>query len=467
MTYAGILVLFLFLAANLLSQLLLPKASMKNAALLVSSLLFYGWAGPAYLLLLAGLSLVFWLCGLLIQDSQDAGKRKALLIGPIVLAVTALVVFRYGGLILSTTQSLFDVPKVLPKLAAPLGIAIYTLQLISYLVDVYRGDVPAEKKFWVLLTYSSLFHVSVGGPVLRYRDLRKALSQRRMHPGYISAGISRFALGFAKKFVLADSLALVVDQLLIRSNEGLATVPVVGLWIGVILSAIRVYLTFSGYADMALGLGFMSGLRYAENFDYPFLSASLSGFLSKWMCSVTSFFQDYVLLPLTNGGKNRGFVGLLVSCSLMGLWYGGSWNYLILGVYLALFLYLEQQYFSKLGSVPGGILGVIGIFLFFLLFSFTTLPRLGIALMGMIGLNGNGFFHRAFFAIFPKALPVVILSVLFCLPIGRILHNLYYTRFKDNLNLMTVASLWETVYPILLLIAAVVCILRGWPQLTL
>ena len=467
MTYTGILVLCLFLIANLVSQLLLPTPSMKNAALLVSSLLFYGWAGPGYLLLLVGLSLLFWVCGRLLQDSQDAGKRKALLVGPIVAAVAALVVFRYGGLILSTSQSLFGSPKKLPNLAAPLGIAIYTLQLISYLVDVYRGDVIAEKKFWVLLTYTSLFHVSLAGPVLRYKDIRKAMARRKMHPGYLSAGISRFALGFAKRFILADCLATVVDQFLIRSNQGLAMVPVVGLWIGILLSAIRVYLTLSGYADMALGLGFLSGLRYGENFNYPFLSASLGGFLSKWMSSVTSFFQDYVLFPMTQGGKKRIFVGLMASCVLMGLWYGQSWNFLILGVFLGLFLYLEQMYFSKLGPVPGGVLGVIGMFLFFLLFSFTTLPRLGIALKGLIGLNGNGFFHKEFFVMSPKVLPVIILSVLFCLPVGRILHNLYYAKFQDDLNLMTVATVWETVYPILLLAAAVICILRGAPLLTL
>lgn len=467
MTYTGILVLFLFLTANLLSQLLLPKPSMKNAALLISSLLFYGWAGPGYLILLAGLTLVFWACGRKLQDTQQEGTRKALVAVPVAVAIAALVVFQYAGLILSTSQSLFGFPETLPNLIAPLGISIYTLQLISYLVDVYRGAVPAEQKYWVLLTYVSLFHVSVGGPVLRYRDLRKRLAQRQMHPGYISAGISRFALGFAKKFILADTLVLVVDQILIRSNEGLATVPVTGLWIGVILSAIRVYLTFSGYADMALGLGFMTGLRYAENFNYPFLSASLNGFLSKWMCSITGFFQDYVLSPITGGGKNRAFVGLLVSCVLMGLWYGASWNYLILGLFLAGFLYLEQRYFSRLSAVPGGILGVLGMLIFFLLFSFTTLPRLGLALKGLVGLNGNGFFRKEFFVMFPKALPIVILSVLFCLPVGRILHNLYYAKCKDNLNLMTAASVWETIYPILLLVAAVICILRGTPLLTL
>lgn len=461
MAYVGLLLFSLLLILSLISQVALRSPLARNCALLASSLLFYAFGGIIYILLLVFLTLLFWYCGMLLPDAKSQGAKKALVAVPVIFSLALLIYFKYTAPLLETTRQLFRVPETVPQIVIPLGISVYSLNLISYIVDVYRETLAPEKNFLQLLTYSSLFHLCLGGPLVRYRDVRKRLAARKPRLQNLSVGISRFALGITKALVLAGSLEPLCNQLLARSNQGLLSAPALGLWLGVFFSAIRIYLLLSGYADIACGLGLLSGLRYPDNFDYPLLSCSVTSFYEKWFLSLSSFLQEYVAAPLQTKDGKRKTLAAFVSCVLFGLWFGGSPNFLLLGLFLALATLAEQKLLHKLPAVVRGILGVLGIFLFFFLFSFTSLPRLGIALAGLIGLNHGGFFQSAYLAPALHALPLILVSICFCLPLGNILKNIMHQRFHENLPMMTLVSIWESLYPIVLLILTAVLLFLG------
>lgn len=455
MAYANMLFLILFLAATLLSQTLLKTVKQKNVALLLSSVVFYFWAGPGYMLIPLILSALYWIMGLLLQSKKD----KKYLVIPVVLTVALMVFFKYSAVILNGTQSLIGVPEEIPTIVIPLGIMFYSLNLISYLGDIYHGEIKAETSLLNMLTYGMNFHVALGGPVVRYKDVRRELSARKTNPQNISSGITRFTLGLFKRFLLAEPLTAVEDHLLVRSAEGLASVPVMGIILGVLMSSLRLYITLSAYSDMAVGLGLISGFRYGENFKYPLLSCSMRGFLSKWCCSVTAFFDDYVAVPLSRRMSRP--VALLAAYVLLGLWFGLTLGNVILGVWVALFVFLEEKFLRHIDVGSAGILGCIAIFLFHFFYAFTTGERLLIALKGLFGMNRNGFWDSGILDFLPEYLPVLLLCLCFCLPIGTLLRNLWRNVFKENVGMLSLAITWENVYPILLLALTLLFIMLG------
>ena len=455
MNYTSAFFLLLFLMIHLLTQALIPSSKGKNIALLLSSLVVYIWSGPIYLLVLLGVTLIAWLLGMALSRPIVRERKKLIVICGLVVIIGTLVVLKYGEFLLSTSQQLFGVPEVLPDMVIPIGISIYTLRLISYLIDVYRSEIPAETNYFNLLLWSSLFYGVSVGPLFRYAQIRKALSGRKFKLQGLNKGISRICLGMAKKYLLADSLTILVSQYLVRSRVGLSAVPVTGLWLGICLSALRMYLQFSAYADVAVGLSLASGLPVEENFQYSLCSISVTGLISKWFISIGDFFRDYVQAPVTHRSSSR-LLGYLVCYALFGLWFGGSWSYVLWGILVALLLFVETRYLSKLPAVLSALLGIAGIFLFFTLLSFTTLPRLGIALKGLLGLNGNGFYQASTFHGLAGALPLILSSVLFALPTGTIVHNLWYARYQKQPNMLIIAAVWESAWPLILLVLTVV-----------
>lgn len=455
MPYANIMIFILFLLLHLLSQTLLKTPKQKNVALLLSSLVFYFWAGPLYMLLLVVLCLVYWFMGLLILRKKE---KKYILI-PAVISVALFVLTKYTTVLLSGMQNLFGVPEELPSMVVPLGIAFTTLNLISYLVDIWREDSPAETSFLNFLTYGTLFHLTLGGPVVRYKDIRRELSQRNVRPQDVSTGITRFSIGLFKRMLLADALAPVEDALLVRSAEGLAAVPVVGIILGVLISSLRLYITLSAYADMAIGLGRISGFRYNENFNYPLLSCTMRGFLSKWCCSVTAFFDDCVIRPLS--GRYIRPLALLVGYVLMGLWFGMTLGNVIMGIWVAVFVLIEEKYLQHIDIGSAGLLGVLAIFLFHFFYAFSTGSRLLTAAKGLFGLNRNGFWNGDVLDFLPGALPLLILCLCFCLPLGTMLRNIWYNKFKGSGSMLTLSLVWEAVYPLVLLVFTLICVFMG------
>lgn len=461
MAYVGYLLFSLLLILSLISQVALPSVKARNAALLVSSLLFYVFGGAVYILLLAFLTMLFWYCGMLMPDAKSDSSKKLLVAVPVVIALILLAYFKYTAPLLEATRQIFRVPQVVPDIVVPIGISIYTLNLISYLLEVYRNTVPPEKNFLTLLTYSSLFHLCLGGPILCYRDMRKRLAGRKPHLQNISVGVSRFAVGLLKVLVLAPSLDGLCRELLVRSDQGLLAAPALGIWVGVILSGVRFYLLLSGYADIAGGLGLLSGLRYPDNFDYPLLSCSVTDFYGKWFMSLSAFLADYMEKPIMGEGRKRKTLATAISCLLFGFWFGGSPNFLLLGVYLALAVFLEKHVLGKLPKAPRYVFGLLGIFTCFFLFSFTSLRRLGLGVLSLFGLGGGGFVSGAFLLLLLHGLPLIVLCICFCLPLGNILKHLLHRRYQDKLSVMTLLGAWESLYPLGLLILTAVLLFLG------
>ena len=304
------------------------------------------------------------------------------------LVLLVLGIFKYTGFLMGNLQSLFGWPEVIPQIVLPIGISFYTFQLISYVVDVYRGEVRAQKKYWILLLYASLFHQCIAGPIVRYRDVAQDLAKRQVHAEEVSRGISRFTVGLAKKAVLANSVAVLADRWLPMTTEGLAKIPTAGLWLGGLCYMLQIYLDFSAYSDMAIGMGLMCGFHYKENFNYPYIASSVTDFWRRWHISLSTFFRDYVYIPLGGNrrGKGRQLLNLFIVWGLTGLWHGASWNYVLWGLYFFLFLVIEKFLLGeKQQRIPAVLRHLFLLDYCILLLGHLPLPRCGGAGHGAAG----------------------------------------------------------------------------------
>ncbi len=461
MVFSSMLFIFLFLPANLLSQIFLPTPKAKNIAMLAFSLVFYSWAGPRYLLLLLAMVFICWGGALLIEMNDEPGMRKMWLWVTVGLCLLILGIFKYLGFLLENIRGLFGVPQVVPQIVLPIGISFYTFQLISYVADVYRGQVRAQKRYWMLLLYASLFHQCIAGPIVRYKDVNQDLRRRRTTPEEVSAGISRFAVGLAKKAVLANGCAAVADQLLLMDQAALAAVPAMGVLLGAVVFTLQIYLDFSAYSDMAIGMGLMCGLHYRENFNYPYVSGSITEFWRRWHISLSSFFRDYVYIPLGGSrcGMGRQMVNLFVVWFLTGMWHGASWNFILWGLYFGLLLGVERFVLGKDGQkfLPqvvrhGGVL--ILVTFSWVIFKYTDMGLLGTAIKGLFGLNHNGFSSTTVSLLFKNNLFFLIFSVIACTPLGKWLRGGLRAMGENGGLFGAIEAVWEVVHPVVLLVLA-------------
>ena len=458
MVFSSMLFVFLFLTLNLLSQIYFQDVKKKNIAMLVFSLVFYSWSGPRYLILLAGMTFICWLGALLISSTPIGKVQKRFMIITVALCLIILGVFKYTGFFLTNIQGIFGVPKVIPQIVLPIGISFYTFQLISYVVDVYRGEVRPQRKYWMLLLYASLFHQCIAGPIVRYQDVAEDIRKRKVNLNEISAGISRFTVGLAKKAVLANGCATVADSLLSTNVTELAAMPALGIFLGGAAFTLQIYLDFSAYSDMAIGMGLMCGFHYKENFNYPYISDSIREFWRRWHISLSTFFRDYVYIPL--GGnrcdRNRQIFNLFVVWGLTGLWHGASWNFVIWGLYFGVLLCLERYVLTDtLPKIPRPVRHVIVmllVILSWLIFKFTDLSLLGTALKGLFGLNGNGFTGVNVALAFKNNVYFLIFCVIAVTPLGKYLRLMLKNLSKGSVPLYWINAAWEVVHPILFVI---------------
>lgn len=319
MAFSSISFLFYFLPLFFIIYYLIP-ARAKNVVLLAGSLFFYAWGEPRWILLLVASILVTWLLGRAMRPEAGAGRRRGLLILGLVFQLGLLVAVKYAGFF-------FGAFIDLPKLHLPLGVSFYTFHAISYLVDVYRQKTPPQKNLLRLGLYLALFPKLVMGPIVPYHELEPALAQRTIDAQDVSDGCFRFTIGLAKKVLLADALAGLVTGIW----GDLASLTVLSAWLGLIGYALQLYFDFSGYSDMAIGLGRMLGFRFPENFRYPYLCSSISDFWRRWHISLGSWFKEYLYFPLggSRAGTLRTLRNLLLVWLATGLWHGASWNYVL------------------------------------------------------------------------------------------------------------------------------------------
>nr|WP_206765723.1 MBOAT family protein [Paenibacillus dendritiformis] len=332
--------MFTFLPAALLLHYASPRRG-KNAALLLISLLFYAWGEPVYIVLLLFSSVTDYANGLLIERFRGrAGLQRLTLIFSLAVNVGVLCFFKYADFLIHSLNGAFGTSIAPLDLPLPIGISFYTFQTMSYTIDVYRGRCKAQRSFIDFAAFVSMFPQLVAGPIVRYDEVEKQLAERIINLEQFGYGVRRFIIGLGKKVLLANNIGMLWDM----SRSGIDDLTTAGAWMGIIAFAFQIYFDFSGYSDMAIGLGSMLGFRFPENFNYPYISASASEFWRRWHMTLGSWFRDYVYFPLggSRTSKPRLMLNLFVVWFLTGLWHGASWNFVLWGLYFGLLIGLEK-----------------------------------------------------------------------------------------------------------------------------
>lgn len=457
MVFSSLFFVYFFLALNLLVYSRVRSIKSKNIVMLIFSLVFYSWGGPQYLLLLVSMTFVSYITALCINAYRT--HKKAFLAIECIVLLGLLGVFKYVGFLFGTIKAWTGFPEIIPEIALPIGISFYTFQLISYVVDVYRGEVRPQKKFWLLLLYASLFHQCIAGPIVRYKDVEHDITNRIVIPNEVDKGIKRFCVGLAKKAILANGCAVVADTFLITTDAAaLAKIPALGIWLGVFAFALQIYLDFSAYSDMAIGMGLMIGFHYKENFNYPYIANSVTDFWRRWHISLSTFFRDYVYIPLGGSrcGMGKTIFNLFVVWFLTGMWHGASWNYILWGLYFFVFLVLEKTFLlKKLESIPAVVshlYALVVIYFGWVLFKFEDFTALGTAFRGMFGLNGNSFTDLQVGLTFRNNIFFLIFAVLAVTPIFMLIRKAIVRWYKQREAIPYLVYGYEIVAPVAMLI---------------
>ena len=338
MLFSSIPFLYYFLPAVLLVYFLVPSR-LRNGVLLLSSLIFYGWGEPKYVVLMVATIAAFYLCGLAIDRAKSQRAKKVWLTFAVVVGIVLLTVFKYADFFLQSFAAVTGLSLPLLKLALPIGISFYTFQCLSYAVDVYRGNAAAQKDPIAFGAYVALFPQLIAGPIVRYVDIARELENRTLTLDDAMAGVRRFLVGLGKKVLLANQLGLLTEVFRDSSEKS-----ILFHWMYAVAFMLHIYFDFSGYSDMAIGLGRVFGFHFIENFNYPYLSKSITEFWRRWHMSLGSWFRDYVYIPMGGNRVSRGrwVFNILVVWMLTGLWHGASWNFVLWGLLFALMLLLEK-----------------------------------------------------------------------------------------------------------------------------
>lgn len=349
MVFSSLIFLFLFLpSVKLTNFIFIKRIKLQNFMLMMFSLLFYYWGEKDHIFIMLACIFVNYLCGILIEQSQEEWRRKLNLTIAIVVSIGLLGYFKYFNFFLSTTTRIFNLDVTnFAKIALPLGISFYTFHALSYVIDVYWRKVKAEYNFVIFVGYVSLFPQLVAGPIVRYRDIRHSFYRRYITRAGLRNGILRFSFGLGKKILIANTVAVLADIIFsLPQNElnfGL-------VWLGALAYMIQIYFDFSGYSDMAIGIGLMLGFKYKENFKFPYRSLSIQEFWRRWHISLSSWFRDYVYIPLGGSRKSttRTYCNLIIIFVLCGLWHGANYTFIAWGLFHGAFLVLERTSFGKL-----------------------------------------------------------------------------------------------------------------------
>lgn len=470
MVFSSLLFVFAFLVISYVFYAVMPGIRSRNVVLLLVSLIFYAWGGPALLILLVGMTLICYIGGRLIERYHT--RRKLWLVLTLVICLGLLAIFKYTGFFLSNLQAIIGLPEIIPNITLPIGISFYTFQLISYVIDVYRGEVRAQRKFWLLLLYASLFHQCIAGPIIRYSDVNEELESRRVTRGDTARGITRFACGLAKKAILANGCAAIVADM-VEKPASLASVPAMGILLAAVCYMLEIYLDFSAYSDMAIGMGLMIGFHYRENFNYPYIADSVTDFWRRWHISLSTFFRDYVYIPLGGNrvGKLKHIFNLFAVWFLTGLWHGASWNFVLWGLYYFVFLLIEKFLFRISKDPSHGILRVLRtaytlvVVLFgWMLFYYTDLSELLTAFKGLFTLNGNMFTNLTVQTTFTGNVIFLAVAILACTPIipaiGRTFERLREKKQANGISRTCIVAydLVTALIPVGLVFLSLLCL---------
>lgn len=431
MVFSSLVFLFAYLPITLLAYYLVPRQG-RNIFLFIVNLIFYGWGEPKLVLLMVFNIFFNYIGGWLVDKYRaDAKKKKLFLILTCVLDIGILAVFKYTGMITETLNMLpfLNIPEL--QISLPIGISFYTFQTMSYVIDVYRDDAPVSKNFINFGTYVALFPQLIAGPIVRYRDVAEQLVNRRETLEMFTRGVKLFMVGLAKKVIIANTMGTLTTNIFATTDEN----GVVGTWVGMIAYTFQIYFDFSGYSDMACGLGNMLGFEFLKNFNYPYIAKSITDFWRRWHISLSTWFKEYVYIPL--GGNRKGvkrqIFNLLIVWGLTGLWHGAAYNFVLWGLYYGLLLILEKFVLKKfLDRLPSFVQHIYTLFIVIIgwgLFYFTDVGQLGEFMVDLFNF-GNGICGNQAFNLIMSNLPMLIIAAVASTPLAAMLYNRFeHTRF--------------------------------------
>jgi alginate O-acetyltransferase complex protein AlgI len=424
MVFSSIPFIFFFLPTFLILYYLVPY-KVKNILLLIFSLIFYAWGEPIYILLMIFSSVVDYTNGRMIEKyAHNNQKRKNLfLIISIIVNLSLLGFFKYADFLIGSINSLLNINIPLLELGLPIGISFFTFQTMSYSIDVYRGDVKAEHNFLDFMAYVSMFPQLIAGPIVRYEEVSKELKNRSITAQGFADGMIRFLQGLFKKVLIANNIGyLFVIASSMPNNE----MSVVMSWLGILAYTFQIYFDFSGYSDMAIGMGKMLGFTYPENFNHPYISKSITEFWRRWHISLSSFFKDYVYIPL-GGSRVKKIINvrnILIVWMLTGLWHGASWNFVLWGLYYGVLLLLEKFVFNKiLEKAPNWFKHFYTMFLVvvgWMIFAFDDMTILKEYASMMFGVGGVSFINNHALYYLKNYLIIFILAIIFSMPVYKL-----------------------------------------------
>ena len=457
MVFSSLPFLFFFFPAVLLCYFAVPDKA-KNAVLLVFSLLFYGYGEPVYILLMVGSILLNYTAGRLLGAFDDSEKkRKAVLVLCVIVNLLLLGFFKYASLFVSTVKVL-PVFSFLPdpQIALPIGISFYTFQSMSYVIDTYRRNCAPQKNVVTFGTYVALFPQLIAGPIVRYVDVEKQLQHRTHSLEQFTNGVRLFLFGLCKKVLLANALGSVWDQCKAEAGSN----PTLTAWVGILAFTFQIFFDFSGYSDMAVGLGKMFGFEFVRNFNYPYTADSITDFWRRWHISLGTWFREYVYIPLGGNrrGKARQCLNIFIVWGLTGIWHGASWNFLLWGLYFGVLLTIEKfGLLRRLEKAPRPLAWFYTLFfvvLGWVLFDFTKLRDMGAYFVNLFTAQ-NGLLTNDGLSLFVRHLPLFAFAVVFSVPTARrafaaLKEKRYYRVLEPVLGvlafLLCIASLVSSTY---------------------
>ena len=439
MLFSSISFLYYFLPCVLIIYFCTPK-KFKNIILLLSSLLFYFYGEPVYILVMIGSIISGYIHGLLIDKYKK--YKKVFLITSITISLGLLILFKYSNFIIDNINSIFNAKFALLNLALPIGISFYTFQILSYVIDVYNEKVAVQKSIIKLATYVSLFPQLIAGPIVRYSDIEKELSNRTHSFENMALGIRRFVIGLAKKILIANQLGE-ISNIFLQTDE----TSVIFYWMYGIAFCLQIYFDFSAYSDMAIGLGKMFGFHFLENFNYPYISKSITEFWRRWHISLSSWFRDYVYIPL--GGNRVGKLKLLrnifVVWCLTGIWHGANWTFIIWGLMFGILLIIEKIFLLKaLDKIPKIFRHIYVLFVVmisFIIFNATDIRQAIYQIKGLFGINGETIINSYTLYYLKSYLVIFIIAIIGSTPL---LKNII-EKLKQKSKINKIINLFEPI----------------------
>ncbi len=456
MLFSSIPFLYYFLPSVLILFLLAPK-KLKNTVLLISSLVFYGWGEPKYVIMMVASIIIGFISGLLIEATNEKSKKKLILTINLIINLGFLGFFKYSNFFIENFNNLTGLSLNLLNVALPIGISFYTFQILSYAVDVYRGTVKAQKNLINLATYITMFPQLIAGPIVRYTDVVESLDERTISFEKISYGVRRFIVGLSKKVLLANALGELCVTFKASEDKSLLF-----YWLYAISFCLQVYFDFSGYSDMAIGLGKILGFEFMENFNFPFISKSVAEFWRRWHISLGSWFRDYVYIPL--GGnrvkKSRWIFNILVVWFLTGFWHGAAWNFIIWGLYFVIFLVLEKTVIGKFITktpVLNRVYTLFFIIISFVIFDAVNMGEAFTYIKAMLGFSGVPLVSTEFIYYLKEYAVILALGIVGATPLVKKVA----TNLTEINGVKVVVGILEPIILIVLLVLVTAYLVDG------